>query len=282
MDAITRLDPVDYLVVGHITLDVTPGGLEMGGTASYASLTAQALGLRVGVVTSWGEELPLGATGTVAIVNHPVERSTLFENLYLPQGRVQTVHHVARKLTPASIPEPWKTTPIVHLGPVAQEVTPETVGLFPKSLVGVTPQGWLRAWNEAGRVHLTGWMALPQVLPHANVTILSIEDLAGDEEQIEEMASFSQVLVVTEGANGARVYWSGDVRRFAAPAVVEVNATGAGDIFAAAFLVRYHKTHDPWEAARFANQLAAQSVTRHGLDSIPKPDEIKKAMIEVF
>ena len=92
--------------------------------------------------------------------------------------------------------------------------------------------------------------------------MLSIEDLAGDENRIEEFASASRILVITEGSAGARVYWNGDVRRFRPPAVTEVEATGAGDIFAAAFFMRLSTTRDPWEAARFANQIAAISVTR--------------------
>jgi len=42
--------------------------------------------------------------------------------------------------------------------------------------------------------------------------------------------------------------------------------TGAGDAFAAAYLVRLYQTDgDVWEAAEFANRVAARSVTRRGL-----------------
>jgi sugar/nucleoside kinase (ribokinase family) len=90
------------------------------------------------------------------------------------------------------------------------------------------------------------------------------------------------VFVVTESYFGARVYWHGDVRHFNAPSVIEKDATGAGDIFAASFFIRFFKTKNPWEAARFANQIASYSVTRSGLDSIPKREEIKLATTEVF
>jgi sugar/nucleoside kinase (ribokinase family) len=114
------------------------------------------------------------------------------------------------------------------------------------------------------------------------VVVISIEDVSEDENTIEEMAYICPVLVVTEGFYGARVYWNGDVRRISAPKVKEVNPTGAGDIFAAAFLIQYHKTQNPWESARFANQLAAGSVTRSGLESVPTQLEIKNASIEVL
>jgi sugar/nucleoside kinase (ribokinase family) len=64
--------------------------------------------------------------------------------------------------------------------------------------------------------------------------------------------------------------------------VQEVDATGAGDIFAAAFFVRLYTTHDPWEAARFATLLASYTVTRVGLDGIPTEKEIRECLMEVL
>jgi sugar/nucleoside kinase (ribokinase family) len=64
--------------------------------------------------------------------------------------------------------------------------------------------------------------------------------------------------------------------------VIELDPTGAGDIFAAAFFFRLYNTRDPWEAARFATQLAAISVTRSGLQSIPTQEEIQDSMAEVL
>jgi sugar/nucleoside kinase (ribokinase family) len=91
----------------------------------------------------------------------------------------------------------------------------------------------------------------------------------------------SRVMVVTE-VPMARVYWNGDVRRFPPPQVEELDSTGAGDIFAAAFFIRMYLTRDPWESARFANQIAATSVTRQGLDGIPSSEEIQEYLIEVL
>ena len=276
------LEPIDYLVIGHITRDLTPNGSRLGGTASYAALTAHALGFRVGIVTSWAAEIPPGPLSQVQIVNYPTDHSSTFENIYTAEGRIQIVHHVAAPLDYHLIPERWRSTPIVHLGPIAREVEPMLVRRFPEALVGLTPQGWLRNWGPGGRVSLADWPEASFMLGHASVSILSIEDLAGDENRIEEMASASRILVITEGSAGARVYWNGDVRRFRAPTVTEVEATGAGDVFAAAFFTRQYTTRDPWEAARFANQIAANSVTRSGLDSIPTPEEVQESLLEVL
>ncbi len=217
MFSLSPLEPINYLILGHLTYDITPNGPRIGGTAAYAGLTAHALGLRVGIVTSWGAELPLGALKAIPIISYPAEHSTSFENIITEKGRIQIVHTVAPSLDYHLIPEPWRKAPIVHLGPVAQEVEPGLVRHFPDSLVGVTPQGWLRAWDEKGHVHFSEWPEAAFTLQQSGAAVLSLEDVQKDESRIEEMASASHILVVTEGADGARVYWNGDVRRFRPP-----------------------------------------------------------------
>jgi sugar/nucleoside kinase (ribokinase family) len=245
-------------------------------------LTAHALGLRVGIITSWGEELSLGSLRHFPIVNFPTERSTTFENIATSEGRVQILHHVAPNLGLNLIPDPWRNAAIVHLGPVVQEVEPTLVRSFPSALLGITPQGWLRAWDSKGHVHSTEWPEATFVLNRAGATVISVDDVEADEHRIEEMAASCHILAVTEAERGARLFWNGDERRFRPPKVSRVDDTGAGDIFAAAFFSRLFTTRDPWESARFATQLSAYSVTRPGLDAIPTPEEIQECTIEVY
>lgn len=276
------LQAVDYLVIGHIATDETEQGLRLGGTASYAALTARALGLRPGIVTSWGAEIkPRELTG-IPIVSYPADKSTTFINQYNDQGRIQTIKSVAPAININIIPEPWFKTPIVHLAPIAQEIEPTIVRSFPESLIGATLQGWLRSWDDDGIVHISEWPEANFVLQKISAAVLSIEDINNNENRIEEMVSACDILAVTEASRGSRVYWHGDVRRFVAPQISEVDATGAGDIYAAAFFTRYHQTNDPWEAGRFATQLATYSITRPGLQSIPTGEEIQACIVEVY
>jgi len=276
------LAPVDYLVIGHIACDLTPAGPRLGGTAAYAALTARALGLRVGVVTARGQEVPLDVLDGIQVISLAVEHSTTFENVYSPDGRRQFIHHLAPDLHYEDIPPIWRNAPIVHVGPIAGEGKLMADGHFPASMLGLTPQGWLRAWDDNGRVYTGPWPEALQALAKANAAVLSLEDVAGDEEQIEAMANTCPVLAVTEGAAGARLYWNGDLRRFRALKVKEVDPTGAGDIFAAAFFWRFSATHDPWASARFATHLASFSVARQGLAGIPLKEEIQTCLVEVL
>jgi hypothetical protein len=276
------IEPIDYLMIGHITQDMTPDGPRIGGTTTFSSLMAHALGLRVGIVTSWGAELPLGQLSKIPIVNLPSDHSTTFKNISTPEGRIQTIYHVAQTIDLNLIPGQWLNSPIVHLGPIAQEIEPTLVRHFSNSLIGITPQGWLRTWDNEGRVLPSEWPEGTFVLSNVGAAVVSIEDVDYDEARIDDMASATRVLAVTEQSEGVRLFWNGDVRRFRPPLVTAQDTTGAGDIFAAGFFFRLYTTRDPWESARFATQLAAASVTRNGLDGIPTQEEIQECMAEVL
>lgn len=279
---LSSLQPVDYLAIGHVAVDLTPHGKQLGGTVSYAALTAQALGLRVGIVTSAGTDAPLQALNGIQIFNIPTETSTIFENVKTENGRRQTLHHQAAPITFEQVPHVWRDAPIVHLAPIAQEVDMAMAGQFPSSWVGVTPQGWMRTWDEQGRVVAKAWENSEQVLGQVGCVVMSVEDVERDLELVEWMAHHTRLLCLTEGELGSVLYWNGDRRRFRPPSIEEVDSTGAGDIFAAAFFSRLRGTRDPWEAARFATSLAAHSVARAGLDGIPTRAEIEHCLMEVL
>lgn len=282
--SLNPIAPVDYLLIGHVTQDLTPNGPVLGGTVSYASLTARALGMRVGIVTSCRSDFKMPELEGIPIVIAPSEHTTTFENIYTPNGRVQYLRNQAAKLTLDLVPPQWRKAPVVHLGALDWEIGEDLLDAFPNALVGLTLQGWLRNWDHTGRVHFRPLQEkeATTLLQKASAVVLSIEDVQGDESMIEELHSVARILVVTEGAAGARLYWNGDGRRFRPPFREEVDPTGAGDIFAAAFFCRLYTTNDPWEAARFATKLASFSVLRRGLQGVPTSDEVKESLFEVI
>jgi len=276
------MEPVDYLVIGHVAHDLTPEGPRLGGTVAYSALTARALGLRVGVVTAAGRETNLEALNGIPVISIESPQSTTFENIYTEHGRVQYLRAQATPLGFASVPDAWQRTSIIHVGPIANEIDAVLPRDFSPVLFGVTPQGWMRQRAEDGRVSRSEWENAEPVLQRADAVVMSREDVNGDDELIEHMAHQTCILVVTEASAGCVLHWNGDRRRFRAPEVHEVDATGAGDVFAAAFFIRLLKTRDPWEAARFATLIAARSVTRVGLAGIPTLQEIEASLMEVL
>ena len=282
MSNLVALEPVDYLVIGHVAHDLTPEGPRLGGTVSYSALTAQALGLRVGIVTASGPETSLAPLGDIPVVSIESPNSTIFENIYTEHGRIQYLRGQATRIDFSKVPEVWRRAPIVHLGPIANEMDAILPDSISPTLLGLTPQGWMRQWDSECRVSRGEWQDADAALARAHAVVISREDVNGDDELIEHMAHQTRVLVVTESAAGAVLYWNGDRRRFRAPQVMEVDATGAGDVFAAAFFFRLWKTRDPWEATRFATRLASCSVTRPGLDGIATSGEVGVCMLEVL
>ena len=212
----------------------------------------------------------------------PAKSSSTFENIYTETGRIQKIWKVAEKLDVNDLPEIWKSSKIIHLAPIANEILPFEPSVLHPEILGATPQGWLRIWDDTHAIHLEKWNNEIQSVLRESVAVLSSEDLNHDEESIEHYANTCKILAITEGSKGSRLYWNGDIRKFGTRRVTEVDPTGAGDIFASSFFIRLMTTRDPWESSRYANQAAAFSVTRKGMDSIPTKEELKLALVEVI
>jgi len=270
----------DFLVIGHVTKDLTDKGYQPGGTLVYSGLTARNLGRRVGVITSAGPDLDLAQIlKDIEVVCLSSLVTTTFRNIYEEGGRRQCVCAVAERIAAGDVPRAWREVPIVHLGPIAGEIGGEMIDLFSSSLLGVTPQGWLRRWDEQGRVFPRQWIEAGKLLARVDVLVLSEEDLAGEARTLRSQLGVPRVTVVTEGVRGATVHHQGRTLHFPARKTTIVDPTGAGDIFAAAFLVRLAETDDPYEAARFANVAASLSVERAGIASVPNRAQIEALMM---
>ncbi len=273
---------ISYLILGHITQDVSPSEIHLGGTASYSGLTACTLGHSVRMVTAYPTNFPFPSTRNLSFQCIDTKEATRFENIMDNGKRKQYCFSQAVTITPEMIPVEWIQSDIVHFGPVAQEIPQETVTYFKAHpFLCATPQGWMRSWDKNGLVHSIQWDWAEQVLPIFKAVVISAEDVAGDEKTIAEMARLSNILVVTEADEGARVYWKGDVRYFSAPDIPIIDATGAGDIFAAVYFSRLFSTGDPWESAKMAVQLASLSVSKPGLQGIPTTEDIQNSMVEI-
>jgi len=278
----TKSNPIEYLVIGHLTEDVNDSGTTLGGTAAFSGLTANALGFKTGVITSCGPSLDTRRINPLWIKTIPSMKSTQFENISDGKHRQQLLYEIAEPIKQEDIPTFDPQPAVVHLGPVANEVDPDILQLFPNSLKCLTPQGWFRTVDDQHHVILQPWYDVEKYLQQADLAVISLDDVERDEKRIAHMAAVIPIFVVTENYRGARIYWHSDARFIKAPEVKYVDDTGAGDIFAAAFFYRYFHTRDPWEAGRFAVLLASWSVTRKHLDAIPEEEEIRTAKMELI
>ena len=278
---------LDYLVIGHVTRDLIISSSQppredlsavpsrLGGTAAYAARTARTLGCRVGVVTSAAPDLELDeGLGDVRVASLPAQASTTFLNIY-EDGRRQVLRSVARPIELAAVPADWRAS-LVHIGPVVRECDPSLVTSFPGAFIGVTPQGWMREWDDGGHISRCRWSSAEKILPFADAVVLSEEDIAGDRSVALDYARLTRCLVLTEGPAGCTIYLAGEAQHIPAPEVREIDPTGAGDVFAASFFHILQRTRDPRKAARFANCCAARSVARPGLSGSPRKTEVAR------
>src|ERR1700674_3650397 len=88
------------------------------------------------------------------------------------------------------------------------------------------------------------------------------------------------MLVVTLGDRSWDVFRQAESAPFHSPAckpATELDPTGAGDVFAAAFLWHLHKSGGDWRtAADWANCVASFVVERRGVNGVPKRAEVEK------
>lgn len=283
--------PVDLLIIGHVTRDLINPDVQteylLGGTVSFAAITALRLGRSPTVLTSAADDVDLSALpADVKMHVLPSQRTTTFANVYTPQGRIQYSYAQASTIRAEHVPTALRRPGVVLLGPLVGEVEADVAAIFhEETLVAAVPQGWMRRWDETGRVYSKPWENESLILPHLDVLVLSQEDIDYDLNRLQ--AAFEQVplVVLTEYRNGSTIYrrqsnGSMEQIKIAPRPAQEVDPTGAGDIFATAFLLRLQETGDPVQAARFANVTASFGVEGEGVTGIPNRERVLAYMEE--
>ncbi|HEV8194400.1 MAG TPA: PfkB family carbohydrate kinase [Ktedonobacterales bacterium] len=287
-----------FLAIGHVARDLLPdGGWRLGGTVTFAALTAQRLGLGAAVVTSASPDVLdalKAALPSVAIAARPAPSSTTFENIYTGPIRRQYLRASALPLTQEDVPPAWREAPLVLLGPIAREVDPQLAVAFPHATVAATPQGWLRQWDSEGLVSPVVPTLVEAILPHLDALILSRDDVlpgpgtpalgegvprdaAEADALIAGWAGVIPIVAVTRGPEGALLYSSNSTAEaFPGYPIVDVDPTGAGDVFAAAFLCALHEGRGARAAVDFANRVAAYSVEHEGGIGIPTREDLAR------
>lgn len=276
---------IDYLAIGHIAADLQPdGSYRLGGTALFAALAAHRLGLRAAIVTACSPELDLSSLpGDLPVLRQPSQATTVFENRYSNDGRIQFVHARAATIELGArahqLPPDWRRAAIVHLAPIIQEIAPDCATLFPAALVGATPQGWLRSIQPSGLVeaHPAELLALPWRA--TRVAVFSEEDVTFDEELVRQLALRLPLLAYTRAERGASIFIDGQAHDVPAYPAAVTDPTGAGDVFAAAFLAALQRSDDALAAARWANAAASCAIEGPGITALPTTDQVRERMM---
>jgi sugar/nucleoside kinase (ribokinase family) len=184
---------------------------------------------------------------------------------YADDGTRSFVFHVgaAARLVAADLGELPERAAWLH-------VSGSSLALAP-SLADVVETASARVHAAGGRISLDPNMRPEALSPDLAERLVRIAGRAAVLLPSEgELAAFglddtaAPVVCTTLGAAGVRVRTGSHEETIAVPAVDEVDPTGAGDTFAAAFVVATLAGADPVEAAREAVEVAATGVAHLG------------------
>jgi sugar/nucleoside kinase (ribokinase family) len=271
------------LAVGHVTWDKLPGRATsdvVGGAVSYGALAARRLGWEAAVLTSAGRDLDpaVALPGVEAFVQRSTV-TTRFVNSYDADGtRSQVLAARADDVDLSKLPDAWRDPDALLLAPVAREIGVGSALSFGASVVGAIAQGWLRSFEPDGAVVASPWRAPAFALQGVHVLFLSEHDLPPGSAPAGAFLEFVPLVCVTRGWEGVTLLSRHTRHEVPSLPREEVDPTGAGDVFAASFLVRYHETGDALEAAAFAACSASCAVEGVGASTLGDRAEVEKRL----
>ena len=264
------------VAVGHLTHDRYGDKLAAGGSSLYAARVMQALGADVAIVTSYGDdyEFLFELQGIARFVT-PSNTTTVFENTY-PEGapRSMLVEHPASIVRPDSLDPKWRHPTVLFLAPVIGEVKLDDWLQGSKdatTIIGLGLQGFLKQ-PEASRHGGAGSPLRPKpfdppgrLLNQVAAVFLSEEDLRGFAAPtlLDRLRRHVPIVSVSDGENGATIYRKTETFKVGIRPVPAVDPTGAGDTFAAGFLMGLALGKPPKDAARLG--AAAASIIVQGV-----------------
>ena len=275
----------------HDTLSINKKTVEvLGGTVWYAALFLAGLGRRVSVVGRGDGKIKNRLARRGVDVRHFSDAGpvTEFENTYSAGIRSQRAR-AGGDIHPADVPQAAFYAPGLLIGPVLQEVDPAIMRTPRSGCLMLDAQGFIRELSTAGDVILRMTPEAETALRHCDIlkvdareaaVITSSSDIETAGRQLHRMGP--KVVIITRGRDGAYIYDGARFARVTAPEVDVVDPTGAGDVFSAAFLVRYIASGNLIAAGRFAVTAAALSTRGFGASALPSEAEIFSLMKRHF
>lgn len=257
-----------------------------GGTVWYAALLMVRLLQPVAVVGCGDSEIKHRLKQQGVDVRYFSDSGPVayFENLYTARERRQNARS-GRSLRVSDMPPEVFVAPAFLAGPVLQEVDPAILTSRRRGLALLDAQGFLRHLTPENRV-------VERMGPDAEKAIRHCDILKVDAREAQLIASTGEIdtamkrlhrmgpkiTIITQGAKGALIYDGARFIQATAPIVTAVDSTGAGDVFAAAFLARYLDCCDAITACRFAVAAATLSTRGFGASALPSRFEIDQLM----
>lgn len=274
-----------------------------GGDTSNVAIAAARQGASAGYVTAIGGD-PFGDALTALWAAEGVEASAVIRRKDAPTGIYFVTHSergheftfyragsAASRLTKAEIPEGYVArAKIFEASAISQAISESANEAVLHAMALAQKHGVAIAYDTNLRLRL--WPlekarpAIEEACRRADIVFTSDEEAAalwGHEEPdviADAVRAFGpETVVVKRGGKGALVATRAHREHVPGHAVNAVDATGAGDTFAGAFLARRLAGDDVFAAARYANAAAALKTEGYGaVAPIPRPDAVRRLL----
>jgi sugar/nucleoside kinase (ribokinase family) len=271
-------------VLGNLAIDIINGAPPSpGGCASFAGVALQAAGGR-------GQIIAMGAERDHALFDGLMHRfgslvrilpSDVTSAFSLDYDDTDHRHMGVRAIgpvwAPADVDAADPKTTWVHLAPLLRTDFPA------ETLAALDARGHRVAYDGQGlvRADRLGPLVEDHHFGADLLTHLDILKLAEDEAVIVAGGSFDAEtakrlgvpeILVTYGSEGCDIYLDGTVERVpAAWRVLDVQTTGAGDMFTACYVAHRAAGEDPHRAAELASTLVARELDKRAHAGTPDP-----------
>ena len=274
---------MNIAVCGNPTLDelvqketvrISPGG-----SALFVSSAAGYLGANVGIIGNIGEDYPSNVLSWLK--NHGLKLnllkktkgpSTRFRIGYYRGSRRLWLLHAGR-----SVESTWIGGRVegLHLGPVFNEISESLVRSLRKKcgFMSLDIQGLVRKVNRSGEVQVLR-RNLDSVLRMCDLVKASLDEAKSKNSSRDHQVILDRFLakgpkyaIITLGAKGS-LLGIRNSKKFLIPAFPDKSIkdpTGAGDVYAGAWLTSYLRTKDPVWAASVGSAFGSLASQRTGL-----------------
>ena len=270
-------------VCGNLTIDeLLRNGARIvrpGGSALFSSLAASALGAKVSILSTIGDDYPRKVLSKIkrkGIDTTRVDRfsgkTTRFRISYSQDNRILELIYPGKRLgSNSKFSAPLDA---IHLGPVFGEIG---IGVLSHArrrckFLSVDVQGLMRVPDSKGRVRLVRRNIDP-FLSKCNLLKATEKEVRVLAPKKTILSSARQLLrwgaehaVITRGPFGALLVTSdGMIQMPSIPKTRIVDPTGAGDIFTGSWLATFRSANDPHWAGAVGAAFASLSVEKIGL-----------------
>lgn len=277
---------IHALAIGQVTHDRYGKTIVPGGCAFYGAKTWQALGARVELLSSVGDDFECSTEleEGIEVIQIIGENTTVFTNTYSDNGpRIQWVEKTAPALHPDALPRELQVD-VAFIAPVFGEVRlGEWHGRLRSNIVGLGLQGFLKRpggphpdSDSIREVVSCNFVVNPCDFEGIDVVFVSEEDIEvfADQDLLSTLQKSVPLLVMTRGEKGSIVFHpQGNFRIGIAEPLRVVDPTGAGDTFAAAFLYGLAAKMTPVDAGRLAAAAASIVVEGEGGECLKRVGE---------